>query len=908
MKFDKLKIGHPGQESRSDHALDMFFEAKNIAIIGATDKEGSVGRSLLRNLIDGPYAGQIYPINPKRPDVFGIKAYPDVASVPEPLDLAVIATPAKTVPGLIQECVDADVKGVIILSAGFKELGPEGAALEQQIKDIIDGTGVRVVGPNCLGLMNPHNGVNATFANGSAAAGSVALISQSGAICTAILDWSRQENVGFSAFVSLGSMLDVGWGDLIDYLGSDPKTSSILIYMESIGDVRSFISAAREVALNKPIVVLKAGRTSEAAAAASSHTGSLVGSDEALDAVFRRCGVLRVDSIAELFYMAETLVKQPRPTGPKLTIITNAGGPAVLATDAIVRAGGELGKLEQSTLEELNEILPPQWSHANPVDILGDASPDRYAKTLAAADRDANTDGLLVVLTPQSMSDPTATAKTLAEYVKNTKKPVLASWMGGIDVSEGERILSAAGVPTFPFPDTAARIFHNMWRYSESLQALYATPLPLRDLPGGLPDREGVSEILGKVQESGRAILTEVESKQVLAKYGIPTVPTVVATTVDDAVSAAEEIGYPIVLKLYSETITHKTDVGGVKLNLLDAEEVRTAFNQIKKSVSERVGAEHFGGVAVQKMIKVEGYELILGCSIDPQIGPLLLFGAGGQLVEVNKDSALGLPPLTTTLAEQLMRQTKIFTALKGVRGRKPCDIQAISELLVRFGQLVAEQPAIREIDINPLIASAETLLALDARIVVSPSGEDRPALAIRPYPVEYITECAIGAEQAVLRPIRPDDETLLAAFHETLSPRSVYMRYFALPRLSRRVAHERLTRMCFIDYDRQVALVAVRKSHKHDGDEIVGVGRLIRLKGRNAAEFALIVSDECQNQGLGTRIMQQVIAVAKSEGIEELFGDILPENDAMKSICTRMGFELTEKESVVRAELDLTK
>jgi acetyltransferase len=709
--------GKPDIISVGSRGLDAIFAPKNVAVIGATDRQGSVGRTILWNLLSSPFGGAIFPINPKRSNVLGIRAYPDIQSVPEPVDLAVIVTPAPTVPGVIRDCAALGIPGCIIISAGFKETGAEGAALEREILEIARGSGMRIVGPNCLGVMRPMSGLNATFAAAMARPGKVAFISQSGALLTAILDWSFKENVGFSAFVSVGSMLDVGWGDLIDYLGRDPSTSSIVCYMESVGDARSFLSAAREISLRKPIIVIKAGRTAAAASAAASHTGSLTGSDEVLDAAFQRSGVLRVDRISDVFYMAEVLSKQPRPKGPRMTIITNAGGPGVLATDWLITGGGELAEISQETIEELNGILPAAWSHNNPIDVLGDATPELYAKTLEIAAKDPHSDGLLVILTPQAMTDPTQTAEQLRPYSQLEGKPVLAAWMGGPDVAAGEAILNRANIPTFQFPDTAARMFNYMWQYERNLRSIYETPTFPAD--ESTPARATVEAIIQKALASGRTILTEYESKQVLSAYFINTVPTRLAATVEEAVADAELIGYPVVIKLNSETITHKTDVGGVQLNLRDADAVRAAFERIRLSVSEKAGAEHFQGVTVQPMAKLDGYELIVGSSIDPQFGPVLLFGAGGVLVEVFKDSALALPPLTTTLARRLMERTLIFKALQGIRGRPPVDIAGLQRLLVRFSQLVVEQPWIKEIDINPLLASPEQLLALDARVVL---------------------------------------------------------------------------------------------------------------------------------------------------------------------------------------------
>ncbi len=892
-------------------ALDAIFTPKNVAVIGATETPGSVGRTLVWNLISSPFGGAVFPVNLKRPSVLGIKAYPTVSDIPEAVDLAVITTPAKTVPGIIKECVDRGIQGAIIISAGFKEIGPEGAELERQVMEHARTGNMRIIGPNCLGVMNPISGLNATFATRVARPGNVGFISQSGALCTAVLDWSLQNNVGFSSFVSIGSMLDVGWGDLIYYLGDDPQTKSIVMYMETIGDARAFMSAAREVALTKPIIVIKPGRTAGAAKAAASHTGSLTGSDEVLEVAFRRAGALRVNTIAELFYMADMLAKQPRPEGNRLTIVTNAGGPGVLATDALITNGGQLTELSDEAMQAFNKILPPTWSHNNPVDIIGDASPDRYAAALEIAAKDPNSDGILVILTPQAMTDPTATAEKLVPYAHGLGKPVLASWMGGADVEKGDMILNQANIPTFAYPDSAARMFDYMAHYSTFLRLLYETPM----LPDGdvEPKRELAAQIIEHVRQTGRTILTEYESKQLLSAYGIPTVETRIARSADEAVKIADELGYPIVIKLHSETITHKTDVGGVKLNLRDAAAVRAAYESIYQSVSDKAGAEHFLGVTVQPMLPLDGYELILGSSIDPQFGPVLLFGMGGTLVEVFKDRALALPPLNTTLARRMMERTTIYTALKGVRGRKSVDLQALEQMLVRFSQLIAEQRWIKELDINPLLASEERLLALDARVVIHDPEitEDKlPRLAIRPYPSRYVSQwTAKDGSPVTIRPIRAEDEPALVKFHETLSDRTVYMRYLQPMLLSDRVAHERLARIAHSDYNREITLIAEQVVDPATSTyAILGVGRLSKIHGSNEARFTLLVNDQYQGKGVGKELIRRIIEVGKSEGLDRIEALIAPDNQVMQSLCQKLGFELKPlaDNSMVVAEMKL--
>src|SRR3984893_10508655 len=899
-------------ESGAKSGLGALFVPHSVAVIGATERPGTVGRTVLGNLLHRSFQGTVYAVNSSRSEIFGVKAYQSIGAVPEKVDLALVATPASTVPQVIGQCVDAGVKAAVVISAGFREQGPEGAALEEQIQQQLRRSTMRLVGPNCLGIMNPAIGLNATFAKSMPKAGNVAFLSQSGALLTAILDWSQREEVGFSAIVSTGSMLDVGWGDLIDYFGDDSHTHSILVYMESVGDARSFLSAAREVSLSKPIIVIKAGRSEAASRAAASHPGALTGSDEVLDAAFRRCGVLRVHNIADLFYMAETLSKQPRPKGSRLTIVTNAGGPAVLATDALIANGGQLATPSEESLRGLDQCLPRHWSHNNPIDILGDADSERYAKALEIASKDPNSDGLLVILTPQGMTDPAEVAERLQPYAQASGKPVLASWMGGGSVAVGEKVLNTAGIPTFPYPDTAARAFTYMWRYNFNLHGLYETPTLVESLEPEGASRSRAAQVIDKAQSRGRVLLTELESKQILSYYGIPTVETRAAQNEDEAVKHASRIGYPIVLKVFSETITHKTDVGGVKLNLQDEQSVRSAFRAIKSSVTEKAGPSQFLGVTVQPMVRIEGYELILGSSVDPQFGPVILFGSGGQFVEVYRDHAVALPPLNSTLAQRLMEQTHIFKALKGVRVRLPVDLVALENLMVRFSQLVVEQAWIADSDLNPLLASSEGLLALDARVLLhDPSlRPDRlPEPAIRPYPSQYASQFTMkDGTEVTLRPIRPEDEPLMGKFHATLSDRSVYMRYFSSLSLSSRVAHERLARICFVDYDRVMALVVDHKNNATGQHQILGVGRLIKLNAKNEAEIAILVSDQHQKQGLGIELLRRTVQFARDERLDRVSAEMLRDNLTVQSIFKKVGFRLRmlADPSSISALLDL--
>ena len=872
-----------------------FFSPVSIALIGATDREGSVGCTVLRNLLQAGYKGRVLAVNPRRKEIFGLPCYAAIGAVPEAVELAVIVTPAATVPAIVAECVTAGVKAIVVISAGFKEMGADGAALEQNIQTELRKGATRLIGPNCLGLMNPWIGLNATFAHDIARPGSVAFLSQSGALLTAILDWSLSEHVGFSAIVSTGSMLDVGWGDLLSLFGEDEKTESILLYMESIGDARAFLSAAREVSFSKPIIVIKAGRSEAASKAAASHTGAMTGSDEVYDAAFRRCGVLRVDRISDLFHMADVLGKQPRPRGPRLAILTNAGGPGVLATDTLMALGGDLAALSEASHQALDAFLPPHWSHANPIDILGDADPERYARASEIAIQDPNTDGLLTILAPQGMTDPAQVAEGLKVHARAHGKPLLASWMGGKAVEAGIKILNAAGIPTFSYPDSAVRAFRSMWNYSYNLRGLYETPFSADD-PAVLNDRKvKARRLIETAAKSGRTLLTELESKEILKLYGIPAVPTILAKNEDEAAAKAKEIGFPAVLKLHSETVTHKTDVGGVQLNLENDQQVREAYRAIESSVVAKSGPTAFQGVTVQPMVRAEGYELILGSSIDAQFGPVILFGSGGQLVEIYRDRALALPPLNTTLAARLMEQTKILKALRGVRGRKPVNLPALETLLVRFSELVVEQPRLCEIDINPVLASAEQLLALDARMVLFSADvpdAQLPRPAIRPYPSQYISRLQLkDASEVTIRPIRPEDEPLLVAFHGTLSDSSVYLRYFQIQKLDSRVAHERLIRKCCVDYDREIALVADHVSPQTSAHEILAVGRLTRQLGSQEAELGVLVTDRCQGAGLGRELVARLIQIARAEKIPTIVAHILPENAPMLALARRFGF-----------------
>lgn len=754
--------------------LKNLLAPRSVAVIGATERERSVGRTIVHNLqqcretYPGGVPFELYPVNPRRTQCCGLPCYPSVDACPRPVDLALIVTPVSTVIPVMDSCGRANVSVVIIITAGFKETGPQGEKMEQDVMRRAFQYRIRVIGPNCLGVMSPHWGMNASFAATDALPGGIAFMSQSGAMCTAVLDWSRQEHVGFSAFVSLGSMADIDWGELIEYFGDDPNTHTLLIYMETVGRPQHLLSVALRVAPRKPIIVIKAGQTEAAAQAAVSHTGSLAGSHAAFVAAMQRAGILVVDTIAELFDTTLLLGKQPRPEGPRLLIITNAGGPGVLTTDAAALGGAQLPPLAASTLDQLNSFLPPAWSHGNPVDILGDASAELYARTLQVCLQDTTVDGILVVLSPQSVTDATGTARVVIEaYQKITReaeastgpprrrKPLLCSWMGGVDVREGAQLLNAAGIPNYSHPDAAARTFARLWTHYNAThinatqqEALGAAKHSFSAVRSAAAARPTVDDLLQKARQQDRTLLTEAESKAILRAYGIPVAEAHFCTTAEEAEAAAVRLGtFPLVAKLHSETLTHKSDVGGVILSLMSPKATYDAFHRIRENVAKAVGLQHFGGVTIQPMYDIaSGYELIIGSHVDNQFGPLILFGSGGKMVEIFNDTVLGLPPMTPAIAQRMISETRIAKALKGDHGQRfvSVDMEALSRLVSLFSTMIVDLAMdIHECDINPLLVTNDSLVALDARIVLR-EPHDRKTLrassllAIKDYPNSY--------------------------------------------------------------------------------------------------------------------------------------------------------------------------
>lgn len=876
-----MSIMDPSQDYLNIHtpSLHSIFYPSSIAVVGATDKEGSVGNTLLKNLLLSKFAGDIFPVNPKRTTILNRDCYPNLSAIPKRVDLVVIVIPARGVLAIIQECVKLGIPSAIIISAGFKELGKDGLLLEQQILEEARKSGLRIIGPNCLGVMNPHVHVNATFAATMALPGKIAFLSQSGAMCTAVLDWSLQAKIGFSAFVSIGSMADIDWGDLISYLGSDDNTDTIFIYMETIGNPRKFLSSVRNIAQKKPVIVIKAGKTDAAAKAAASHTGAMAGSDDIFDACLHRSGALRVDTISELFDMILTLSKQPIPQGPNLCLITNAGGPAVLATDATSIYGAELATLSPETISELNQFLPPAWSHSNPVDILGDAGADRYEKTINVVAKDSGIDGILVVLSPQDMTDPIGTAKALTKHTHIPGKPILASWMGGDYVLEGAKLLDQMGIPTFPYPDNAAKVFATMWKYKKNIQnlSIQSTVESEKEYTNG---RAIVRKIIHSIRSEKRTLVTEEESKKILAAYGIPIVQTIHAKTEDEAAQVAEKLGFPVVVKLHSTTITHKSDVGGVKLSLTTPSAVRSAYQEILQSVSTLKGKEHFEGVTVQRMITAKGHEIILGSIVDPQFGPVLLFGSGGKYVEVYKDKALALPPLNRALAKQLMMQTKIYQILQGVRGESPVSLNELETILIRFSHLIIDNPEIIECDINPLLASSEEIIALDGRIVLCDPAEELPKPVIMPYPKEWVWQSTLDDSTSItIRPARHTDYSALENFHNTFSDQIGHEGYA----LKESLQEERLLALCNEDYEDSITLLAEISQGK-----IIGLATL-----EKNGNCKIAVSNSYQSHGVENKFLSLIKKIASARSYKELRLLILEENHNLIAICRELGFSI---------------
>ncbi|NOX86018.1 MAG: bifunctional acetate--CoA ligase family protein/GNAT family N-acetyltransferase [Chlorobi bacterium] len=874
--------------------LDSIFRPKRIALIGVSNDPRSVGGITLKNLVGGGFPGVVYPINPHREAVMGIFCYPDIKSVPKTPDMAVIMTQADQVPDIISQCGEAGIKGVVIMSAGFKEIGERGRKLEEKLEEqIAKFPDMRVIGPNCLGVIVPGMNMNVSFADGLPNKGHLAFISQSGALCTSVLDWAKEAKIGFSYFVSIGNTVDVNFGDLIDYFGQDPNTKSIVLYVESISDARRFMSAARAFARKKPIIVFKSGRFPESAAAAASHIGGLASEDFIYDAAFRRAGLARVYEIGDIFDFTDLIGRKRVPKGKGLALVTNAGGPGVMAIDTLIAQGGKLVDLSTETIKKLDDFLPPYWSQGNPVDILGDATPDRFVKATDIVLQDEGVDAVLVILTPQAMTQPTKTASAIARLSENTSKLIMAAWLGGASMHESMQVFNNAGIPVYSTPEQAIRAFMTLTRYSVNLQTLYETP---KEIPVSFSyDRDEIRKRYQKEIFPKSKILTEDDAKTLISDYGIPTTHPIVARSEDEAVKHAHEKGYPVVLKIHSPDILHKSDAGGVALNLKNDEMVRAAYRHILEAVSEKEPKAKIEGVTVQKMIKTRnGIEMIMGIKKDPIFGTLILVGMGGMTAELFKDHRLEFPPLNQTLALQMLKQLKIWPLLEGYRNSEPKNVDKLIEVLIRLSYLAADFPEIKELDMNPVIVTAEDVIALDAQIVVDQEALQKKLpefshLVLRPYPERLIKESKLkDGTKVILRPIKPEDEPLWLEMLSSCSKESIYSRFrhdFFFD------SHEVATQFCFIDYDREIGIVA---EVEIDGrKKLIGVGRNISDPDMEIAEYAVLVTDDWQNKDLGYLLTSYCVEIAKNAGIKRIVAETTRDNRPMVTLFKKLGFTI---------------
>jgi len=886
------------------YRIENMLNPKSVALIGATDREGTIGRQLTKNLLLGKDMRNVYAVNPNRETVLGLKCFPSITEVPEHIDLAVIATPAKTVPEIVNECGQSGVDGAVIISAGFREIGEEGERLEDEINQFQEKHGLRILGPNCLGFVRPHAGLNATFLRNNPKPGEIAFISQSGALGTAILDWAVSTHVGFSMFASLGSMLNIDFGDLIDYLGRDPYTRSIIIYMEEVGSARKFISATKGFARTKPIIVLKPGKYLESAKAARSHTGALAGNYEVYAAAFKRGGAVHVDEIENLFNCASVLDSRYLPAGPRLAIISNGGGPGVMATDSVIDNGGEIVELSDELKMTLGKFLPPYWSNGNPIDLLGDADVERYDKTIRACIRDPEVDGIIVIYTPQGTAQPRDLAKKVIKIAEKKLIPILTVWMGEKEVEGARKLFYAHNIPTFSTPEKAVRTYMYMYKYKRNLELLYETP---EELPVDLsPPKSHLKLMIQKVVGEGRTVLTQDEVDKFLDAYGVPRAESYLAKNVDEAAMAASWVGFPVVLKVVSPDIVHKIDIGGVILGVNSEDTLRTQYQNLIESVQKAAPYAKIYGVYVQKMKKFD-HELILGARKDRDFGAVILFGHGGTGVEYFRDFSIALPPLNQTLARRMMEETKIYRALsKGLRNVSPLDMRVLEEVVVKFSNLIVDFPEIAEMEINPLAASKDTIYALDARMVIDPEAlkiTDRYThLAILPYPIKYVVPWRLkDGTEVILRPIRPEDEQIEHKLIKGLSNETSRFRFFGI---IKELSHKDLVRFCNIDYDREMAIIAeVREGEKK---KEIGVSRLILEPGRKRGEFAVVVTDEYQGKGLGTKLIDLLIEIANEKNLDSIYGIILPENSVMIQLCEKMGFTIKRSGEEVIANLNL--
>ena len=887
----------------TQNGLEKFFKPASVAVIGASDKDNSIGRVLLENLKASSFKGAVYAINPKYTEIIDYPAYPEILQVADPIDLAVIAIPIQDVPEMLAQCGQAGISAAIIISAGGKETGEAGQKIEAQIAQAAREANIRYLGPNSMGIFCPLSGLNVSLMSYPAQRGNIAVISQSGAICSTILGWANRKNLGFSHFINVGSMADLDFDDFIDYLGNDINTKSIVIYMESLNHHRQFMSAARSVSRVKPIIVLKTGRSPAGAQASALHTGALAGEDAAYSAAFRRAGIIRVNTFTQLFDCAEALGKMRRPTAGALAIVTNAGGPGVMAVDAISTWNLEPATLSPETLAQLNDFLPRYWSHSNPIDLMGGATAEDYLKTLEICLAAPEADGLIVILAAQALTDPIGIAKAVTPRLKGQGKPVLAVWMGGEDVAEGLKLLNEANILTFETPEQAVDTYMEMYFYNRHLELLQETP-PQQSSDVRINSRQGRSFIT-QCLERGARNLTELESKAILSTYGIPINPTVAAASAEEAVHAAQELGYPVVLKILSADIAHKSDQGGVRFYLRTEADVRTAYEQIVAESQEHYPTAQVLGVTVQAQERRPDLELHLGCKQDPFFGPLILCGWGGVYTEAIQDFALDLPPLNFPLARRLIQKTKILKLLQGYRHIPPVAIDVVADILVRLSQLAVDCPEIVELDINPLILTGDRAVAVDVRLSIAPSLVPAPRhLIISPYPNQYESDLLLrDGTPVLLRPIKPEDEALVYRLLQSCSEQTIYFRYF---HRIRKFTRDLIIRFTQNDYDREIAIIAVGQP---PGPPLMfGVCRLVMTPNREQGEFAILVGDPWQGKGLGATLMERILWVAKDCGVRYLYGDVLLENEPMLGMMRRLGFSCRKnlEEGTFRVEMNL--
>ncbi len=873
------------------HYLHALFNARSVAVFGASERDDSVAGTLFRNLRHAGYQGEVYPLNPKHETVFGERCYASASELPTVPDLALIATPAPTVAQVMEDCGKRGIRHAVVLSAGFRETGAKGAALEESLKRVAEKYGVRFIGPNCLGIQRPAIGLNATFSQGATHAGELALVSQSGALCTAMLDWAESNSIGFSSVISTGASADLDFGEILDYLAYDNATRGILLYIEGIRDARRFMSALRATARCKPVVLVKVGRHEAGSKAVQSHTGALVGSDAVFDALVRRAGVVRVNTILQLFASARALALRIQPSGNRLAIVTNGGGPGVMATDLAVDLGVAMAELAPATLAALDQHLPATWSHGNPVDIIGDATAARYRVALEASLADPGVDGALVMLTPQAMTQPTAVAEAVIEVARTAGKPVLTCWMGEDQVREGRALFKRAGIPYFTTPEPAVEVFSFLSAFYANQRQLQQTPEPLSQQIA--PDIDGARLIIESALAHGRRLLSEVESKALLSAFRIPVAQTVIARDPMEAMLLAQQIGFPVVLKINSPDITHKSDVNGVRLGLSSGQAVRAAFGEMLADVRRLRPDATLDGIVVEPMVKrPHAREVLLGVTCDAVLGPVIVFGAGGVDVEAFRDRAVTLPPLNGFLARDLVGRTRVATLLGAFRNRPPADMDALENVLLRLSEMVCELPWLAELDINPLLVDEHGALALDARIIIAPRvpRADRYAhMAIHPYPTHLVTHWQLPSGlDVVIRPIRPEDAELTQNFVRGLSEESRYYRFMdAMNELSPVM----LARLTQIDYAREMALVVQATIDGRDVE--LGVARYAIDADGKSCEFALVVGDTWQKQGIGHKLMGVLMDVARAHGVETMAGEVLDANKSMLKLMQGLGFRI---------------